>query len=101
MGLPAVAACYDVVLWYAILCCVYKAISSFCDNMLIPRRMADKAVLEEQKQAQDLERLRSDIKQERAEAESGLSGLVQQLSVEDESRGTKQASSGSYQSAVI
>ena len=44
--------------------------------------MGEKAALEEQKQAQDLERLRGDMQQERAEAESGLSGLVQQLSVQ-------------------
>jgi hypothetical protein len=48
------------------------------------RRMADKAALEEQKQAQDLERLRGDMQQERAEAEAGLSDLVQQLTVNEE-----------------
>lgn len=46
--------------------------------------MADKAALEEQKQAQDLERLRGDMQQERAEAEAGLSDLVQQLTVNEE-----------------
>jgi len=67
-------------------CKIDEAGEEFKETYLpeLQRRMQEKAVLEEQKQAQDLERLRGDMQQQRAEAESGLSDLVQQLEVRDE-----------------
>lgn len=49
--------------------------------LVVCRRIAEKAMLEEQKQALDLARLREDMQQQRAEQEAGLGKLVRQLTV--------------------